>query len=332
MELKHLAKSYGTLDIFDDLNFTVERGDRIAFLGVNGVGKSTLARIIAGIEPYQQGKREPGYNVIIGYYAQNQAEELDPKKTVLQTVDDIATGEVRKRLRTLLGCFLFSGDDVFKQVSVLSGGEKSRLALAKMLLTPANLLVLDEPTNHLDMRSKAVLQDALSRFEGSYIIVSHDRDFLDPLINKCVDFPGGQLRLTTGTVTDYLRRRHDEMQAPQQPARDTAGQAVEKKSVQHLDKERKRAEAARRQEIYKKSKPLRNAIANLEKKIAAAEEKKAGLEAALASEETYHDAEKAKVVSADYKTITSDLAYLYDQWEKLQAEMEELDSSAPLDA
>ncbi|MBL0175136.1 MAG: ABC-F family ATP-binding cassette domain-containing protein [Ignavibacteria bacterium] len=322
MELKHLAKSYGALEVFDNLNFTVERGDRIAFLGVNGVGKSTLARIIAGIEPYQHGTRAPGHNVIIGYYAQNQAEELDPKKNVLETVDDIATGEVRKRLRTLLGCFLFSGDDVFKQVSVLSGGEKSRLALAKMLLTPANLLVLDEPTNHLDMRSKAVLQDALSRFEGSFIIVSHDRDFLDPLINKCVDFPGGVLRATTGSVTDYLRRRHSEMEQTQTAQRDTAGQAVEKKSALHLEKERKREEAALRQERYKKSKPVRNAIAGVEKKIAAAEKKKADLEAALGTEDTYHDAEHAKAVSAAYKTITSDLAYLYDQWAKLQEEME----------
>ena len=328
MELKHVAKSYGSLEVFDDLNFTVERGDRIAFLGVNGVGKSTLARIIAGTEPFQQGTRAAGYNVIIGYYAQNQAEELDPKKTVLQTVDDIATGDVRKRLRTLLGCFLFSGDDVFKQVAVLSGGEKSRLALAKMLLTPANLLVLDEPTNHLDMRSKAVLQDALSRFEGSFIIVSHDRDFLDPLINKCADFPGGELRLTTGSVTDYLRRRHDEMQQPQQPARDSSGQSLEKKSAQHLDKERKREEAVRRQERYKKSKPLRNAISNLEKKIAAAEKKKSDLEAALAAEETYHDPEHAKTVTAEYKGATSDLAYLYDQWEKLQAEMEALEAGS----
>ncbi len=321
MTLEHIAKAYGDIEVFRDLSWTVERGDRVAFLGVNGAGKSTLARIIAGIEPYQKGTRTQGHNVSIGYYAQNQAEELDPKKTVLQTVDDIATGESRKRLRTLLGCFLFQGDDVFKLVGVLSGGEKSRLALAKLLLTPSNLLILDEPTNHLDMRSKAVLQDALSRFEGSFIIVSHDRDFLEPLINKCADFPDGHLRVTTGTVSDYLRRRHAETEQSSRQ-RDTAGHDLEKKSAQHLDKERKREEAERRQERYKKSKPVRNALARKEKEIEDSEKKKSALEAALGDPATYHDAEKARIANAEYKDVTTHLAYLYDQWAALQEELE----------
>ena len=191
MELKGIRKSYGGLKVFDGISFDIDRGDRIAFVGVNGAGKSTLARILAGIEPFDAGERVVGHNVTISYFAQHQAEELNPAYDVLQTVEEVATGDIRRRLRTLLGCFLFSGDDVFKKVRVLSGGEKSRLALAKMLLHPSNLIVMDEPTNHLDMRSKGVLQDALAGYEGSFVIVSHDRDFLDPIVTKVVEFRRG---------------------------------------------------------------------------------------------------------------------------------------------
>jgi len=323
MELKDLDKSFGDLSLFRGLDFTIERGDRIAFLGVNGTGKSTLARIIAGIEPYQDGERTPGHNVSIGYFAQNQAEELDPSKTVFQTLDDIAVGEIRKRLRTLLGCFMFSGDDVDKRVSVLSGGEKSRLALAKMLLTPSNLLILDEPTNHLDMRSKTVLQDALSRYEGSFVIVSHDRDFLEPLLNKCVDFKDGQVRETLGTVSDYLRKRAGEEDG--QERRGVAGQTLPRKEAQHSGRDRKREEAENRQARYKRLKPLKNKIERLEKEIEALEENKSGIERALADEATYRDEEKARDLTWRYKEAGETLARAYEEWEKLQIEMDAID-------
>ncbi len=321
MELEGVTKSYGDIHVFSNLSFMVERGDRIAMLGVNGVGKSTLAKIIAGTEPFQSGERKVGHNAIISYYAQDQAEELDQRKTVLQTLDDVATGDVRRRLRTLLGCFLFSGDDVFKYVSVLSGGEKSRLALAKMLLMPANLLVLDEPTNHLDIRSKTVLQEALLHFEGSYLIVSHDRDFLDPIITKCLDFENGKLRTTLGSVSDYLLKRHDQQTASAQ--RNAEAQLIEKKSLQHLEKERKREEAARRQDRYQRTKPLKNQIARVEKQIAEKEAGKAGVELLLGNEDTYKSEEKARDLTAQYKSLTTELAYLYDEWARLQEEMEE---------
>ncbi|MDX9758099.1 MAG: ABC-F family ATP-binding cassette domain-containing protein [Bacteroidota bacterium] len=323
MELSGIAKSYGALHLFENLDLTIERGDRIAFLGVNGAGKSTLARIIAGIESFQHGTRKPGHNLAIGYYAQNQAEELVPRNTVLQTLDLVATGDVRKRLRTLLGCFMFSGSDVDKMVAVLSGGEKSRLALAKMLLTPSNLLILDEPTNHLDMRSKAVLQDALSRYDGSMVIVSHDRDFLEPLVNKCIDFRDGQLRITLGTVSDYLRKRSEEQEEHRR--RDVAGQLVEKKSAVHSDRERKREEAQRRQDRFKRIKPLKNRLDRAEKTIADLEEKKAGVEAALADETTYRDEAKAKVLTQQYRDLTVELDSAFAEWESVQAEIDEFD-------
>jgi ATP-binding cassette subfamily F protein 3 len=325
MELQGLHKSFGALTLFDDMDLTIERGDRIAFLGVNGTGKSTLARIIAGIEPFQEGERKAGHNVVIGYYAQNQAEELQPEKTVFQTLDDVAVGEVRKSLRSLLGCFMFSGDDVEKKVSVLSGGEKSRLALAKMLLTPSNLLVLDEPTNHLDMRSKAVLQDALSRYQGSFIIVSHDRDFLEPLLNKCVDFADGRARISLGTVSDYLRKRAGEQQAAA-VQRDVAGQTLQRKQAQHADRDRKREEADRRQARYKQIKPLKNKVDRLEKDIALIEEEKSTVENALADEATYRDEEKARILTQQYRDLSVRLDEALASWEEAQAEIERIES------
>ncbi|MFZ1731815.1 MAG: ABC-F family ATP-binding cassette domain-containing protein [Bacteroidota bacterium] len=323
MELEGVSKSYGDLHLFSNLKLTIERGDRIAFLGVNGAGKSTLARIIAGIEDFQTGTRKPGHNLAIGYYAQNQAEELVPQNTVFQTLDLVAAGEVRKRLRTLLGCFMFSGSDVDKLVTVLSGGEKSRLALSKMLLTPSNLLILDEPTNHLDMRSKAVLQDALSRYDGSMVIVSHDRDFLEPLVNKCVDFRNGQLRLTLGSVSDYLRKRADEVEEHRQ--RDAAGQVVERKSAVHSDRDRKREEAERRQDRYKRIKPLKNRLDRAEKLVADLETRKTEVENALADETTYRDEAKAKILTKQYHDLSIQLETAFSDWGNIQAEIDALD-------
>ena len=210
MEVKNVRKSYGQKLLFDGLDFTIERGDRIAVVGINGAGKSTFVRMIAGVEQFDSGDIKVGHNVLASYFAQHQAEELDMSSDVLGVVDSVATGEIRTKLRTILGAFLFHGDDVFKKVSVLSGGEKSRLALAKMLLQPANFLIMDEPTNHLDMRSKKVLQDALKEFEGAYVIVSHDRAFLDPLVNKVAEFSRGKVRTFVGNVSDYLYRKKQE--------------------------------------------------------------------------------------------------------------------------
>ncbi|HEY5998821.1 MAG TPA: ABC-F family ATP-binding cassette domain-containing protein, partial [bacterium] len=231
MRLEGVTKAYGEHTVFTGLDLTLERGDRIAFLGSNGAGKSTLARIIAGLEPIQAGTRTPGHNLIVSYYAQHQADELEPKKTVLETLEDAAPAGLQQGLRKLLGCFLFTGDDVFKRVAVLSGGEKSRLALAKMLLTPANLLILDEPTNHLDVRSKGVLQEALRRFGGSYCIVSHDRDFLEPLATKVLEFRDGRVSMFLGGVSDWLEKQRRAREAAQAAAKPAGATAVPKPAV-----------------------------------------------------------------------------------------------------
>jgi ATP-binding cassette subfamily F protein 3 len=340
MELKNLQKSYGSHKVFSGLTYTIERGDRIAVVGVNGAGKSTFSRIVAGVEPYNGGERLTGYNTILSYFAQHQAEELDMSKEVLQIVDEVATGEVRTKLRTILGSFLFRGDDVFKKVKVLSGGEKSRLALAKMLLLPSNFLIMDEPTNHLDMRSKKVLQEALAEFDGTYLIVSHDRAFLDPIVNKVLEFSQGGLRTFLGNVSEYLRKKKEEAgkkntenriqnaeskqkQREENRAKSEGPRAKgqEKNVVHHSEKEKKRIEAERRQEHSKKVQPLKKKLGSVEKEIEQLEHRKSEIEALMGQAEFYKMAEEAKKISAEYKTVQATLNDKYYDWDKITKEI-----------
>jgi ATP-binding cassette subfamily F protein 3 len=201
-----LHKAYGDNIIFNGLNLRIDKGDRIAVVGVNGAGKSTLARIMAGTEPYQSGNVEKGINTVLGYFAQSQAEELHPDNNVLQEVEEAAIGNDDANPRAALGALLFSGDEALKKTSVLSGGEKNRVALAKMLMHPCNCMVLDEPTNHLDIKSKEVLQEAINLFEGTVILVSHDRSFLDGVVNKVLEVSPGSTRMLTCNVSQYIER------------------------------------------------------------------------------------------------------------------------------
>ncbi|HLS29205.1 MAG TPA: ABC-F family ATP-binding cassette domain-containing protein [Opitutales bacterium] len=206
IELEDVYKSYGDIKVFRGLDLRIEKGDRIAVVGVNGAGKSTLARILAGVEPIDSGTRETGVNTVIGYFAQQQADELNPVNTVLQEVEQVTEGQQDVNPRAVLGALLFSGDDVFKKTSVLSGGERNRVALAKMLMRPANCIILDEPTNHLDIRSKEVLQEAINLFEGTVILVSHDRAFLDEVVNKVLEVRPDGTRMLTCNVSEYVEK------------------------------------------------------------------------------------------------------------------------------
>ena len=205
-----LEKAYGDNVIFDGLDLRIDKGDRIAVVGVNGAGKSTLARIMAGIEVFQGGTVEKGINTVLGYFAQSQAEELNPANTVLEEVETAAIGNDDANPRGALGALLFSGDEALKKTSVLSGGEKNRVALAKMLMHPANCMILDEPTNHLDIKSKEVLQEAINLFEGTVILVSHDRYFLDGVVNKVLEVSPGSTRMLTCNVSEYIARLEQE--------------------------------------------------------------------------------------------------------------------------
>ncbi|MBT6767693.1 MAG: ABC-F family ATP-binding cassette domain-containing protein [Opitutales bacterium] len=205
INLTDLSKSYDDLQVIRDANLRIERGDRIVVVGVNGAGKTTIAKVIAGVEPFQSGEREIGHSTHISYFGQHQADELDKNLNVLATMEEAAEGKNATNIRSILGTFLFRGDDVFKSVSVLSGGERNRLALAKMLARAANFLILDEPTNHLDMRSQDALQRALQEYTGAYMIVSHNRAFVDPLAKKVLEVRKDGLSLFPGNVSDYLR-------------------------------------------------------------------------------------------------------------------------------
>lgn len=323
LQLQEISKSYDSTVVFKNLSMQIDRGDKIAVVGVNGAGKSTLMRIIAGAEEFGSGDRSLGHNVELSYFAQNQAEELDPSKEVLDILDDVAEGEIRKKLRTILGSFLFQGDDVFKKVSVLSGGEKSRLALAKMLLVKSNFLIMDEPTNHLDMKSKRILQDALANFEGTFIIVSHDRAFLDPLVNKVLEVSQSGVRTFIGNVTEYLLTRE---------AGSASKKSVTKTQTDRMDldvspltqRERRRMEAEQREKLSHKLRPLKKKLGELEERIQSGEERKREIEESMADLSFYRDGEKSKSVTSEYKELQVSLSNAYWEWESILKKIESI--------
>jgi ATP-binding cassette, subfamily F, member 3 len=315
MTLKNISKAYGSIDVFENLDYTIERGEKIAVVGVNGAGKSTFVRILAGNEPFQHGERIIGHNVVLSYFGQHQAEELDFSKEAIEVIDEVAVGEIRTKLRTLLGSFLFHGDDVFKKVSVLSGGEKSRLALAKMLLQPANFLIMDEPTNHLDMRSKKVLQEALSKYEGTYVIVSHDRAFLDPIITKVIEFSSEGVRTFLGNISDYIAKKKSERETS--ASSNEPKHANAKSSTGFPDKERKRLEAEQRNKLYKILLPYRKKLESVESEIATMESRKAEIEAMMADPDFFKNGDEAKKISQEYKELPHRLEQKYNGWNQL---------------
>ena len=323
MTLSNVEKRYGSVQVFKDLNYTIDRGDKIAIVGPNGAGKSTLVRILAGIEPVSSGACEPGYNVTTSYFAQHQADELDLSKDALDIMREAAPRETETRLRTILGCFLFQGDDVFKKVSVLSGGEKSRLALARMLLSPANFLIFDEPTNHLDMQSKNILQQALDQYEGTFLIVSHDRDFLDPIVNKVLEVQPGTIRTYLGNVSYYLDKKKEE------ELNGTASRAIQPErtnsSLSLSRKEERRLEAEKRQRKYRKLKPLKKRLDPLERNIEKLEQQKAEMEEAMASPDFYNDTDQVKETTLKYDKLKAELVEVYAEWEELALEISEIE-------
>jgi len=324
LQLEGVEKSYGNLPVLDGVSLTIERGDRIAVLGVNGAGKSTLVRILAGIEPIQAGRRTEGHQVSVSYYAQNQADALNPAKTVVETVEEVAPFGMSGNLRTLLGHFLFSDDDVFKRVSVLSGGEKSRLALARMLLVPANFLILDEPTNHLDLRSKEVLKEALRNFDGTFAIVSHDRDFLAGLVTKVIAAKDRGIAVYPGSVDDYLQIWHEKENGAA-AGRTDADSGSEGRGVTRGERERKRLQAERRQERYRRLKPLKDDLEALVKEIDAKEKRKTELELILADPGTYGDGNRGRQVGIEYRDIAPQLEGLYRRWTDLQQKVDAIE-------
>lgn len=334
LELRGVSKSYGALPVFRHLDLIIERGDRIALVGVNGAGKSTLSRILAGVEEPSEGERRVGYQVVLDYYAQQQAEQLQGENTVYQELAQDARLEVVPELRTLLGAFLFSGDAINKRVAVLSGGEKSRLALAKMLLQPSNVLILDEPTNHLDIRTKDVLREALLQFGGTFVIVSHDRYFLKGLATKVLEMRDGQLLTYPGTFEEFLQWKEQGGGFGVQGEESTGQKSVASGSrssttaagaeVLAVIEEVKRGkltyaqQKAARAERQKREKLL----AELEQQVTTLEQRKSELETLMADGTTFSDPQRAKELAVEYEALKHTLEERYTAWAELAEETE----------
>ena len=307
-----VGKSYGDHTVFSDVTLTIKRGEKVAFVGKNGEGKSTLVKCIMGEIPFT-GNLKIGHNVQIGYFAQNQAQLLEEEITIFDTIDQVAKGDMRLRVNDLLGAFMFGGELSEKKVKVLSGGERSRLAMIKLLLEPVNLFILDEPTNHLDMMSKDVLKDAIKAFDGTAIIVSHDREFLDGLVDKVYEFAAGHVREHLGGIYDYLRGHNtidDKLQAvyAQQP----------KEAEQQPDKSTARQDYDARKDDQKKLRKARKALEDCEKRIASMEERIAELDSLLMLPENASD----MTLVTEYTSIKKKLDEENERWFEMAEGME----------
>ncbi len=314
VNVKDMTKKYGDSTILDNIDFQVIRGERIAFMGKNGEGKSTLIKLIVGDIQPSNGIVELGHNVFLGYYAQNQAEALDPKITVLETMEKNSPFELRPKLRNILGSFLFRGEDVDKKVSVLSGGERARLAMACMLLHPINLLVMDEPTNHLDMLSKAILKQALFEFDGTLIVVSHDRDFLDGMTDKVIEFTNKRLVTYLGDLQYFLEKRQ------YGSLRDVS---LGKSALNNMlvNKEHHAKPDSNSDENQEQVKRIRKNIQNAEKKIKRIEEEQSKLELIMGVTEKFGTAEYNKALK-DYESNKKELELAMEEWEEAEMELE----------
>ncbi|MFK5920758.1 MAG: ABC-F family ATP-binding cassette domain-containing protein [Verrucomicrobiota bacterium] len=331
LRLEKISKNYGELQVLEKIDFEITREDRIAIVGVNGAGKSTFSRIIAAVEEASSGECVLGHKAVISYFSQTHADELDPTRTVLETVEATVSRQAAGNLRTLLGSFLFKGDDVFKLVSVLSGGERSRLALARMLLRPANFLVLDEPTNHLDIQSQEVLQKALATYTGTYVIVSHNRSFLDPLVTKVLEFvPKKAPRLFHGNLSDYLDKKAAEKEA-QAAAQPKAG-GRESSSGSGNRKEQRRLEAQRRQQRSKVLKPLQEKLETVETLIAKLEGEKPELLAKLGDADFFKsEPDLARVTAHRFKDLEYEMQKAYSDWDEVSADLERAEAELGAD-
>ncbi|MCC6599075.1 MAG: ABC-F family ATP-binding cassette domain-containing protein [Crocinitomicaceae bacterium] len=320
LEGHRLGKAYGNNRLFEGVDIMINRGEKIALVGKNGVGKSTLIRMIMKEENHE-GEFKPGYSVNVGYYAQNQSDELDGNKTVFETIDDEAVGDIRKNVRSILGSFLFSGDDVDKKVKVLSGGEKARLAFCKLLLQPYNFLVLDEPTNHLDLASKEVLKNALSRYDGTLLVVSHDRDFLHGLTSIVYEIKPDRMRVWPGDVLDFLKEKKAEsIKAFEQQK---IAPKAEKKTIQpsvvtpvEISREEQKGKE-------KRIKKLQSQLQKIERDIEVAEAELKRLDEVVAALD-YSDTKKAEKELAEYAAAKATLDTLYIDWEKSGKELDEI--------
>lgn len=323
---ENVAKSYGDHVVFHNVDLTINRGEKVAFVGKNGEGKSTLVKCIMDEIGYD-GKLTIGHNVQMGYFAQNQAQMLDDNLTVFDTIDRVATGDIRLKIRDILGAFMFGGEASDKKVKVLSGGERTRLAMIKLLLEPVNLLILDEPTNHLDLRSKDVLKDAIREFDGTVIIVSHDRDFLDGLATKVYEFGGGVVREHLGGIYEFLQKKKmDSLNELQKtPSLSSVGSPSGKATTEAADKDLSdnKLSYEAQKELNKKVRRLEKQIADCEASIEKKEKEIAALEAQMATPEGASDMS----LYEQHQQFKQQLDQIVEDWETASLELDDLNNS-----
>ncbi len=315
VECSDVAKSYRPKEVFRDVNFTIQRGDRVALVGVNGAGKSTLIKLLTGIEPLSEGSLKLGHNVEPDYFAQDQYKELDPASRMLDDLSDVAPQKTMNELRGLLGCFLFSEDDVFKPIGVLSGGERNRYALARMLLHPSNFLLLDEPTNHLDMRAKDVLLESLEKYNGTVVFVSHDRYFIDKLATRVFEIGDGRVEVFPGNYEDYLWRKQRAAEGEDSEIAKVASAPTLSDVPGYTalkDEPRKRLNPIRMKQLQERCQQLESEIADMEAQIAKCEH---ALQSFVSPEETQRQVD----LLAQSRT---DLAKMIEEWEELSTVLE----------
>ncbi|MET6997377.1 ABC-F family ATP-binding cassette domain-containing protein [Chitinophaga defluvii] len=320
--LQHITKKFGNITVLENTGAEINRGDKIALIGANGKGKSTLLRVIAGTEPFE-GERTPGHNVITSFYAQHQLEALDLSNEILEELKSAGSGRSELELRSLLGCFLFTGDDVFKKIRILSGGEKARVALAKTIIGQANFLMLDEPTNHLDMNSVQMLIDALSKYDGSYVLVSHDRYFVSQTANKIWEIVDGKIKEFKGTYAEWEDWKKRQAANNLQAATTTADTSKEDKSAPATTVGKGAINKDVQRELQKQQKQFQQ----VEGQLASLKERKAGLEANMASPEIYSDKTKYAQVESEYQDVLKFLQRANEQYEKLFEKIMQLEAN-----
>ncbi len=321
IELREVSKAYDTNVVYTKLDLSIERGDRVALVGPNGAGKSTLLKMLAGVLPPTSGERRVESRARLGYYAQHQVEALHYGNTIYEEVQQAAPGLVPEQVRGLLGRFLFSGDDAFKTIGVLSGGEKARVALAKMLCNPPNLLLMDEPTSHLDIAARENLEEALAEYEGALVMISHDREFLERLANRIVEVGGGRARSYLGTYSEYLDKKEEKEARATAPPPPTASP----KAAPTREAKREKAEA--RNQRYRRLKPVREKLERLEREIASLEARVAELEAKLADPGFYGERAAFGETFRSYQALKAEIASKTERWGELGGEMERIEGN-----